>query len=471
MLGIISFNMPNYDTSSIHDNRPRIVGKETEYTTWEEPEDLLSSIYDIPSLYGTISRPDYSSFWTPNGGNLYPDCGNGYDWANGVLEFATPECLNGREAELHSRVGEWMVNCLAELEAARTHDTPEGTILVSKRSGYVDVQNSKGDFLLNAMSTGQHENYFAPRLIELLSTDDASAERAADQISSYLSTRGVWAGVGIVAQDGFRTTQKFEAMRFNGRLDKVTHGSKSPFNKFCGDGRFEVRSGDGNMSSRVAIDVTDLSSLIVRMVEHDAFPEALIVVDPNVAMRDSSVPGRLIQTCSGAMTGAEHQRRIVETALEFASHFEGIPKHEITAAEHVVTICNDIDIFDGSTGTLELIAGDVEWAAKLLYIRKHIGEKVIVTAANLDAVRYDLHWEDTSPTKSPSRKWYAKHGDPFTEAEIMRAVTRPPQTRASARVELMRSLGYWQKISWSHIDTPGKEYGLLDPYEYDVSRS
>lgn len=459
--------MPRYNTDSVYDNQPRIVGTEAEYTTRADPDDLFNFIGDIPSLQSTVSQRDYSSLWTPNGGNLYSDCGDNYDWSGGVLEFATPECLSGHEAELHSRVGEWMANCLAGLEEAITHDAPEGAILVSKRSGYVNVRNSKGDALLSAMSTGQHENYFAPRLIELLSNDDASAERAADQISSYLCTRGSWAGVGIVAQDGFRTTQKFEAMEFNGGLNKITHGSKSPFNKFCGNGRFEIRSGDGNMSSQVAIDVADLSSLIVRMVEHDAFPEALIVVDPSLAMRDSSVPGRLIQTCSGAMTGAEHQRRIVEAALEFASHFSGIPTHEVAAAEHVLSTCNDIELFDGSTDTLELIAGDVEWAAKLLYIRRHVA-KGAITAANLEAVRYDLHWEDTSPTKSPSRKWYATHGDPFTEAEITHAITRPPKTRALARTEILHSGDSIMSASWSYIHTPDGDYRLPDPYNPNI---
>lgn len=362
------------------------------------------------------------------------------------------------------------MNSLAELEdAGNDSHTPRNPVLASKRSGYVNVRDGNGTVILKAMSMGHHENYYSPVLAGFL--DSTIVKRNAASLSSYLSTRGVWAGVGIVADDGYRTTQKFEATRFTKHISRTIHGGKPPFVRHTSDNRLEVLLGDGNMSSERAAEVIDLTSLVMRMLEHNKFPEELLVPYPDLAMRDSSVPGGMIRTNSGEMTGANHQQCIAEATLEFADGHKNTPEHEIAAAQHVAEICRYVDLFDGSMGTLELISNDVEWAAKLLYIRKHVGERAVITAANLEAVRYDLRWEDISPTRSPSRKWYARHGDPFSKAEILRAATKPPRTRALARTAALHSGLRPAYIDWASVRTRQESFSQPDPYDYTLPQN
>ena len=444
-----------------HDTPPRIVGQETEYTTAAATHRLFTFISGVPELDGAVSAlGDDKNIWIPDGSRVYCDYGD-------ITEVAGPESLSGREVELHNRAGEYIIDRLTELEAAASgHRSLSGSVLASKRSAYVDVFNSKHAPILTAMSMGHHENYFSPVLAGLM--DAAEKEYNALSISSYLCTRGAWAGAGIVAQDGYHTTQKFQATYFNGDENKTSHGRKTPFIRHPMGYRLEVRLGDGNMLSQTAIDTVDLTSLVLRMVEHDKFPEELRIDNPNQALLDSSVPGRLVDTRSGAMTGAEHQRRIVEAALEFAGRHENTPKHEIAAAERVVGICDCIELFDGSMDSLELISEDVEWAAKLQHIRKRLGEGATINAKNLNAVREDLRWEDISPTRSPSRKWYAGHGDPFTQAEILHAAVTPPRTRALARTAVLHSASSLGSITWQSVSKNKLGSFFPDPYDCDI---
>ena len=441
-----------------HGTPPRISGRETEITTLVSARMLLRGADKVPTLSGYIQSPDSPGIWTPDGGRLYSDIS--------LLETATPECLSGRQTELHNRVGEHRINSLAEQAAKNCHDLACGTILASKRSGYVDVFDQKGELLMEQMSTGQHENYYSPLIAQAMSPIER--EHYTTALASYLSTRGTWAGVGIVAGDGFRTTQKYNASLLRGSRSKTTHGSKIPIICREMEGRLEIRTGDGNMSSQVSADVIDVTSLVVRMVEHNAFPEALLVPDLDLTMRDSSIPGRLIITNSGAMTGATHQRLIVEAGLEFASKHEDTPNHEVVAAERVADICQYIDMFDGSTDTLELIVDDVEWAAKLMNIRKHLGNTATISSKNLDAVKRDLQWENLSPEKSIGRRWYASRGDLFTEAEILKAAATPPNTRALARVTILQAEQGITSLDWHRIHADGRGYRLPDPYDTSI---
>ena len=443
-----------------NDTPERVSGRESEHTTAINTASLLSLISTVPALEGAVSVM-HNKYWMPNGSKLYLDTGD-------VIETATPEGLNGRDTELHARVGERMIYDLVERyrRAVDSGNNPHDFIDATKRSGYVKVRSAKGEVLITPKSTGQHENYFAPGLVR--PNGYREENRLRDELWSYLSTRGAWAGAGVVAQDGFRTTQRFEASSFGLQDNQINHGSKTVYKCNTDENRLEIRTGDGNMSSEVSIAVVDFTSLVLRMMEHGLFPEKLYVLFPGKTMRDSSVPGRLIQTRMGEMTGAEHQRRIAETALEFASQQKDTPKAEIAAAQYVVDACNDIELYDGSTDSLDIIADHAEWAAKLLYIRKHIGEKAVITAANLRAVKYDLQWEDISPTKSPSRRWYAEHNDPFTEAEILRAYTQPPHTRALARTALLRSEQSILGVDWNIVVVPGKRIHLPDPFEQAV---
>lgn len=71
-----------------HDTPPRIVGRETEYTTAAAACDLFRYIGDVPELADTVSVAGGRKLWTPDGSKYYSD----YD---DIPEIAGPECLSG----------------------------------------------------------------------------------------------------------------------------------------------------------------------------------------------------------------------------------------------------------------------------------------------------------------------------------------------------------------------------------------
>jgi len=435
-----------------HDTPPRIMGSETEYTTQEENHghgiNILNHI-DNSKFLSTFSPENDASIWLTNGARLYIDYGD-------LCEYATPECTSAHEVLAHEKAGEITVQQMV----ARAHPSNR----VYKRTGYDDTRGKDGTKILSAFSAGHHENYYTPL------AQSSEQSYAMHALHAYLSTRHIWSGTGMVGEFGYVISQKADAIDFSAKNNLTEHGSKIP-HRLNANNRLEVRVGEGNMSNWAVVQKFAMTSLVLRLIEHDRFPKHLIPESsPTWIMRFLSYnPMAAFEMSDQEITATQHQREIAEHALDFAmEHVIDIPSEEITAAEEILRACDDIDQFHAYEAPLEIIADRIDWAAKLdLMHSRGIADSEIMTA-NFEAVMMDIKWEDISK-RGISRLWYSKRQRPSIKPDaITRAEYKAPNTRAALRSKLaMEAKTKGETIhllDWNTIEGDSSRRSLDDPY-------
>ena len=432
------------------------MGSETEYTTA-----ITGSLDRRVDPDKVLHYEDPDNLWLKNGARLYIDHGR-------VIEYATPECSSGFEVMLQERVGEHVVRELGDI-VIREIDPEFADLMESeprtpvyKRTGYADVRKTdepSTSLMSPNLSTGHHETYQTT-----LTRSQLESGNGYHLLNAYLSTRIVWSGTGLVSTLGYELSQKAPGINFSGS-SPTRHGDKMPY-RFKGDGLLEIRLGEGNMSDWAIATKFDMTSLVLRMMEHGI---SLRNVDlrnkqENVAFRTASTnPLAMIPTESGRLDAIDIQCMIAEEAILFGEK-HGAPRHEIQAAENVLKACYDVQAFLTHQDSIDTVSDRIDWAAKLhkLYSRGiGLGQ---ISCANLIAVAYDLSWEDLSPHGS-ARRWYAKHQpDRVTEPKIKRTFNQPPEGRASSRVALLQEhSGEIRSVEWDYITlTNGNSYPITD---------
>ncbi len=434
----------------------RIFGSETEYNIQHMTDDC-SLIPYIDRYYIEDEIIDGTDLWLENGARLYIDSGD-------LVEYATPEVTTAKDLLAHERAGEKVIEIISngmanELDVA----TLSGAY---KRSGY---SFSGIDFNRTA---GHHENYLSV-IPQVIGTNEREKHPLHRELMSYLSTRGSWAGAGLVANSRFLLTQKQNSISFSGAHKVTVEGNKPAYLIHAGENGFtqlEVRLGDGNMSDWAIATKFAFTSFVLRLIEVGEFPSRLLIKEKqgDRALRSTA---RLehVPTESGFMHPAQHQRLIAEACLELTRSYDFIPPEEIEAAYEVATACRQIEQLSRQLEGASLISDRVDWAAKLTYMR----EKQIDDPTNEDvrAVSIDLMWENIA-TNGIARKWYKKYQDPIASPEaIESARILPPVTRAMARVAALESLSdNPYSINWRIVNgADGSFYTFNDPWSTEQS--
>ncbi|GEM_PF-1886701 len=441
------------------------MGSETEYTT------RLSAALDSRVDTRLVAYyADPNNLWLNNGARLYKDFG-------GVVEYATPEATSGLEVLLQERTGEAIVGQVADhLVHLDGSDVPVQEH-VYKRTGYSDVYPTLAEskdplgldeendirIMKGNVSTGHHETYQTGIAIGEME----QGSPAARFLNTYLATRIVWTGTGLVGPERFHVSQKAEAINFRG--DSLTdHGGKVPY-RMKGDGLIEIRTGEGNMSDWAIATKFDMTSLVFRLIEHGDIPHKLTVMEgyETSAMRMTSRnPLSTLPSEYEAMNAIELQARIAEYALWFADKHSAVPPHEIKAARAVKSVCEQLVLYFHDHGDITTVSDRIDWAAKLNKIQSRgftLGE---VTCRNLVAVYHDLAWEDVSQDSS-SRRWYrVRHNNLVTPTDINRGKFAAPIGRAATR---MRIIDHYDKevkaVDWDIITLSNDRYVVVDdPY-------
>ena len=156
----------------------RIVGIETEYgiTCVLRGQRRLSPDEVARYLFRkVVSWGRSSNVFLENGSRLYLDVGS-------HPEYATGECDNSRDAVVHDRAGERILEELTESAEQRLRDEGiRGTIYLLKNN-----LDSAGN------SYGCHENYSTERALE--------PESYEPHLIPFLATRQIFAGAGHVLQ-------------------------------------------------------------------------------------------------------------------------------------------------------------------------------------------------------------------------------------------------------------------------------
>lgn len=447
--------MAEYYTSEdfLEDTPPRIMGSETEYNVRHLDDKIDFQPYVAQQFYRTRSGDDGKNLWLENGARLYLDYG-------GLVEYATPESLSARDVTIHEKAGEIIVREMANRMRGKTNPA-------CKRSGYDNVFVDD-NLEIEKITAGHHENYATP----LYSRADQGWENYPTDrgLSAYLATRAVWAGSGIVGQNGYALSQKQNLIHFEEHSKQAGSGIKSAYIIHSSEdfNRLEVRLGDGNMSDWAIQQKYALTSLVLRLIEHGDFPEYLYLNDSGTNTFTRTSFNQPIATIHRYMLPATHQRMIAEAGLRFATAHPNVPEEEIDAAIEVIEACEAIETIGENFENAYELAGRVDWAAKLAYLReKNIGS---LSTANLDAVMLDLLWEDIA-AGGAARTWYEdrQEGEPVTPEQLALASIAPPITRALARTAALAELSnYPNSIDWDRIEHDGQLHRFSNPYDYEL---
>jgi len=419
-------------------NPPRLMGSETEYTTarglhelnWNDEKYVLFK--------------DRTEFWLVNGARLYQDCVD-------ITEYATPECLTASQVAAHEIAGGLLVKNIFSQEASDKGSNREQAVY--KRSGYELVVHN-GTVLLEPQSTGHHENYFF-----LSSPDEKVFINMA--LRSYLATRSVWAGAGLVANYSYSNYQKHSAMQFKDSKgpELTNHGCKPLY--LYHDDRLEIRSGDGNMSPWVIQQKYAFSSLVLRLIQHGKFPEDLIIANQGDKAIDraaylSAYSPDYVISYDLPFSPIEHQMSIAKACLEYADSSEGdeLSREEVSSAEEILRTCQDIEKYYLIPENLYLISDRLDWAAKLHRMIQSGINLSEMNTLNLDAVKMDLEWENVDE-HSLSSRWYRKYGNTIAKNILGECQLVPPSnTRARRRVEFIKkSAGTIDQVEWAYVTT------------------
>lgn len=414
---------------------PRIIASETEYNAagmttraigCMDSASIDLSDYISADHYLATGRHPSTSVATKNGGELYVDC-------NSLFEYATPECIDARTLLLHERAGELIV---ASTVTRLTEDYKwrDG---VYKRTGYTRTEIDSGT-VRAADSAGHHENYFfahpKPNSSKL-----ALAKRA---LCSYLATRPIWSGAGMITGDGFSISQKADGINFYDSTNLTTHGDKTPLRLHPSESRLEVRTGEGNMSDWAIVQKFAMTSLVLRLIEHRRFPSDLLLHDFNQSIRTitDNPDATVYNHKEEGISAIDHQRRIAEAAFDFViDHSDTVPSDEETAVYEILNVCDDLDRTSIQDNDVAAVQNRVDWAAKFAHITSILDPSEL-SVDNILAIYHDLKWEDISH-KSPSKKWFRNNGINLVNSkQVANAAITPPVTRARKRVRLVQEL-------------------------------
>ncbi|MBH2006999.1 proteasome accessory factor PafA2 family protein [Candidatus Saccharibacteria bacterium] len=451
------FNAAAYE----HETPVRFFGSETEFSmplpVDTDPEECTASLVDILPDQEILASGNYGGVYMAyDGGITYLDHGN-------VVECSTPECASAMELALHERVAEARAATIAQY----VRDKYDMASTAYKRSGWAEITDPKNPaaLLFEELSTGHHENYHAPGLTMHGSSFPRERRLA---LQAILATRKTWTGTGMVTQTAYLTTQKPAAIDYIDGNSQTSHGNKIPWR--ANGSALEIRDGEGNMSEWVIRHKYALTSLALRMLEHDCFPEGLYLENPNHAVASIAInPSASVQLANGrSMPAIDHQYALYDSAVRQLG--DTLPDEEINAFVAFESLWKGYKEIDFDKMEVTPISDRVDWAAKLDHMLLRNLEPTDIHGGNFGALSHDLEWEDVS-TKGPAREWYRKYGnEQITSSDVLIARTKPPQTRAARRVSLVLAKRNEDSASmtvtmkgWSSLEIDGVTYPLGDP--------
>lgn len=455
---------------------PRAYGSETEYThngnlfylvcgkfTPDNKILLPRPLKDFtdPAIAVTHGRrrdggTTSSSVILTTGGEMYIDVG--------LLEYATPECQTPQELVLHERAGEQIVNDTFQ-KLARAAGLP--SVEVYKRSGYTKVE-VLNRLLMIETSCGNHENYTSINEFGLCDWRDRVAllsnSKNARLFADFLALRKLIDGVGMVDIGGYSISQKPRATDFQDFEHVMGHGVKKPF--FQNSSRLEVRSGEGNKSDWAKQFIVELTSLVIRLIEHDAYPDDMMLANANDALNVLAYNplGNVLLASGEQMKGIDVLKRIIDEAVELGESNTDFPKHEQRGAAKFYDFYDDLHDVNLMDNDVRALSDRIDWAARFEYLNFRGMEYSDLTATNLNAVRDDLRW-DMIGEKDIARRRLHRLGHTALHVPI----PQPPRTRAKARMNTIREIQQRDEsiysVLWQEITTGQGKYYFRGPLD------
>jgi len=419
----------------------RIIGVETEYgiTCVLRGQRRLSPDEVARYLFRkVVSWGRSSNVFLENGARLYLDVGS-------HPEYATGECDNARDAVIHDRAGERILEELTEAAEQRLRDEGiRGTIYLLKNN-----LDSAGN------SYGCHENYSTERALE--------PESYEPHLIPFLATRQIYAGAGHVLQTArgpiFSIAQRSEhiwdsSSSATTRSRPIINTRDEPHADPDKYRRLHVIVGDSNMNEVATFLKLGTTSLVLRMIEDEQFSlRDFTLENPIRAVRDIShdvTCTKRIRLASGReLSALDIQSEFFERATKFAR------THDVSAEE--------TEVLTRWGSTLEKIEKDplsldrtCDWVTKY-HLVEGLRAKEGLELDDPKVMALDLQYHDISTRRGVFYKLESRGVVErlSTANEVSSAMTVPPQTtRARLRGEFIRQAKARKRdytVDWVHL--------------------
>jgi len=343
-------------------------------------------------------------------------------------EISTPECRNALEAVLFDRAGEEIIRSSMQLA---NDGLPEHSEIVI----YKNNSDGKGN------SYGCHENYLVSR--------QTPFSQIAQQITTHFVTRQIFCGAGKVGaehrglsgkganQPAFQISQRADFFEEEIGLETtlkrpIVNTRDEPHCDPTKYRRLHVIAGDANMSEVATLLKLGTTSIVLAMIEDDAFPEHLVIKDPVHAIRqvshDTSLSACIMMSDGRMLSALQVQLEILEAAIRYAN------RYGLESVDDVVG--NDVlmrwaSVLDGLETDPLLVANIVDWIAKKRIVdgfaQRH---NLQIDDARLKAI--DLQYHDMRVDKCLALR--AGLVELCAKPDVMTAMVKPPEsTRAFFR--------------------------------------
>jgi proteasome accessory factor A len=343
-------------------------------------------------------------------------------------EISTPECRNALEAVLFDRAGEEIIRSSMQLA---NEGLPEHSEIVI----YKNNSDGKGN------SYGCHENYLVSR--------QTPFTQIAQQITTHFVTRQIFCGAGKVGaehrglsgkganQPAFQISQRADFFEEEIGLETtlkrpIVNTRDEPHCDPTKYRRLHVIAGDANMSEVATLLKLGTTSIVLAMIEDDAFPEHLIVKDPVHAIRqvshDSSLSACIMMADGRMLSALQVQMEILEAAIQYANRYGLESVDDVVGNDVLVRWAG---VLDGLETDPLLVANIVDWIAKKRIVdgfaQRH---NLQIDDARLKAI--DLQYHDMRVDKCLALR--AGLVELCAKPDVMTAMVKPPEsTRAFFR--------------------------------------
>ena len=343
-------------------------------------------------------------------------------------EISTPECRNALEAVLFDRAGEEIIRSSMNLANDGLPDHSEIVI-------YKNNSDGKGN------SYGCHENYLVSR--------QTPFNQIAQQITTHFVTRQIFCGAGKVGaehrgmsgkganQPAFQISQRADFFEEEIGLETtlkrpIVNTRDEPHCDPTKYRRLHVIAGDANMSEVATLLKLGTTSIVLAMIEDDAFPEHLTINDPVHAIRqvshDTSLSACIMMTDGRMLSALQVQMEILQAANQYANRY-GLEAVDASVGNDVLV--RWAGVLDGLETDPLLVANIVDWIAKKRIVDGFAQRHNLQNDdARLKAI--DLQYHDMRVDKCLALR--AGLDELCAKADVMTAMINPPEsTRAFFR--------------------------------------
>jgi len=442
----------------------RIFGIENEYgvtCTFDGQRRLTPDEVARYLFRRVVSWGRSSNVFLGNGSRLYLDVGS-------HPEYATPECDDVRDAVIHDKAGERIIEGLVEDAQQRlSEEGIPGEIYVFKNN-----TDSAGN------SYGCHENYLVGRAGEF--------QKISDVLIPFLVSRQIICGAGKVV-----TSSAGAKFCVSQRADHIWEGVSSattrsrpiintrdePHADAEKYRRLHVIVGDSNMSETTTLLKLGSADLILRMIEAGVVMRDMALENPIRAIREIShdITGRkTVRLANGReLSALQIQREYYERSLAF------VDREGLTAPiqKQVLELWGrTLDAVESDD--LAAVETEIDWIMKYRLISRYI-EKHGLSLSDPRVLQLDLAYHDINRRRGLfyllQRRGLAARV--CSDVETFHAKVRPPQTtRAKLRGDFIRAAQAHRRdftVDWVHLklnDQAQRTVLCKDPFASEDSR-